>query len=121
MAENPVMFDRGRPPALDGAVECSGEPCDITVILLGELKRLAGVAQVTLRLPANSTVHDVARRLRTVCAPPCAQRVLTLDGDLQPHVAVFLDGAQLPATRGAPAPLGGGRLELMLVPMYEGG
>ena len=96
-------------------------PCDVTVVLMGELKRLAGLGEVVFRLPVGATVHDVAHRLRTVCPPAFTMRVLTPDGDLQPHVAAFLDGVQLPTARGAPTAPVGGRLELMLVPMYEGG
>lgn len=104
-------------------VETSAERAVVAVkvVLLGELRRLAGRREADLLLPARSTVHTLARELGAVCEPAFAERVLTQDGDLQSHVAVFLNGAQLPETRDGATYLADGQVELMLVPMYEGG
>lgn len=100
----------------------SGQPVvAVRVVLLGELKRLAGRRQADLRLPARSTIRTLARELGSVCDPAFAERVLTRDGDLQSHVAVFLNGAQIPQGRDGEPELVDGEVELMLMPMFEGG
>jgi molybdopterin converting factor small subunit len=93
----------------------------VKVLLMGELKRLAGRREVLLELPVGSTVHALASELGRVCDPAFGRLALSKEGDLQSHVAVFLNGAQLESMDGLPAPLTGGDIELMLVPMYEGG
>lgn len=93
----------------------------VKVLLMGELRRLAGRREADLRLPARSTIHTLARELGAVCDPAFAESVLTKDGHLQSHVAVFMNGAQLPEPRDGATYLGDGQVELMLVPMYEGG
>ena len=117
------MVERRRRPGLNGTADAAEGARDVlvTVVLMGELKRLAGRREIVFRLRPGFTVHDVARRLRSECEPAFATRVLTPNGDLQPHVAVFVDGAQLPGGRDGPGVLSGGRLEFMLVPMHEGG
>lgn len=93
----------------------------ITVVFIGELRRLAGRRDVRVRLPGPTTVHTLARELGAVCDPAFAARVLTPDGDLQSHVAVFLNGEHLPTARDGAAYLTEGEVELMLLPMFEGG
>jgi len=93
----------------------------VKVLLLGELKRLAGRREILVQLPAGSTVHTLAAELGRICDPAFGRLVLSREGDLQSHVAVFVNGRQLESVDGLPAPLTGGDVELMLVPMYEGG
>lgn len=93
----------------------------VRVVLLGELRRLAGRREVELRLPAPASIRTLSRALGDACGRGFADRVLTTDGDLQSHVAVFLNGAQIPQGRDADAELTGGEVELMLMPMFEGG
>jgi len=93
----------------------------VRVVLIGELKRLAGRHEADLRLPPGSTIQTLGRALGSICAPAFEQRILTSDGDIQSHVAVFLNGGQLARTGDTPTVLTDGQVELMLVPMYEGG
>ena len=93
----------------------------VKVVLMGELKRLAGRREVELRLPHGSTIEALGRELGLVCAPAFAQRILTAEGDFQSHVAVFLNGSHLRRNGDAPTYLADGQVELMLMPIYEGG
>jgi len=47
--------------------------------------------------------------------------VLTKAGAFQPHVAVFIDGVHMGELDSAQTVLRGGKVELMLLPSYEGG
>ena len=93
----------------------------VKVLLMGELRRLAGRREVVLELPVGSTVNALASELGRVCGPAFRRLALSTEGDLQSHVAAFLNGTQLASVDGMPAPVSGGEVELMLLPMYEGG
>lgn len=115
------MWRMARRAATGGGVKDAPEGVAVKVVLLGELKRLAGRDEVELDLPPGSTIHSLARELGAVCAPAFGRRALTKEGDLQSHIAVFLNGLPLPQSADAPTYLADGEIELMLVPIYEGG
>ena len=93
----------------------------VTVRLIGELRRLAGRRDVFLDLTPDPTLRAFARALSASCGPAFCERVLTPDGDLQSHVAVFVDGEQVATSRDGIGRLAGSTVELMLLPMFEGG
>ncbi len=93
----------------------------VTVILMGELKRWAGKRTLDLELPEGSTLQTLAHRLESACGQVFAQKVLTKKGAFQPHVAVFINGAHIAELAGARTILEGEKIELMLLPSYEGG
>ncbi len=103
------------------ASDIGGVGVSVKVVLLGEIKRLAGRHEVDLRLEHGATMKTLARALRDACAPAFAHRILTTDCDFHSHVAVFLNGAHLQRNGDAETPLEDGQIELMLMPMYEGG
>ncbi len=93
----------------------------VKVVLMGELKRLAGRREVEIELPQGSTLQTLAEKLPVLCGPAFSQRAMTKEGALQPHVAVFINGVQMGELEGTQSVLAGGQVELMLLPMYEGG
>ncbi len=93
----------------------------VRVLFMGEIRRLAGCRELELRLPHGATIPTLAHALGDACDPAFAQRILTSDGAFQSHVAVFLNGAHLQRNGDAETLLEDGQIELMLMPMYEGG
>jgi molybdopterin converting factor small subunit len=108
-----------RDPRLDGSSR--SQPVRVKVVLMGELKRWAGRQEVTVELPEGSTVQTLAKKLSDLCGETFAQNALTKEKSIQPHVAVFIDGVQIGRLAGTQTILTGGKVELMLLPMYEGG
>jgi molybdopterin converting factor small subunit len=94
---------------------------NVKVVFMGELRRWAGRRDLELELPAGSRIGDLAEKLFSLGGETFAQRALTPDGAFQPHVAVFLNGVQIGRLDGSKTVLTGGKVELMLLPMYEGG
>jgi molybdopterin converting factor small subunit len=88
---------------------------------MGELQRSAGKRQVEVEIPEGSTVQTLAENLLPLCGAAFARQTLTKEGAFQPHVAVFINGAQIGQLEGTQTVLTGGEVELMLLPMYEGG
>lgn len=104
------------------AIPCKREKAvTVKVILMGELGRWAEKREVHVELFQGSTIEALAQKLRLLCGESFARHALTSDGSLQPHVAVFLNGVQIGRLEGTQTVLTGGDVELMLVPMYEGG
>ena len=101
--------------------DCESSPLNVKVVFKGELRRWAGRGEIELELLAGSTIGELAQKLFSLCGATFAQRALTLDGAFQPHVAVFVDGVQIGRLDGSKTILAGGTVELMLLPMYEGG
>ena len=88
---------------------------------MGEIQRWAGRRELEIELPFGSTINILAERLFSLCGLTFAQRALTGTGAFQPHVAVFVNGVQIGRLNGTKTALAGGKVELMLLPMYEGG
>jgi hypothetical protein len=88
---------------------------------MGELKKWCGKAEISVELPPGSTVDSLARNLSRICGEEFGRRVLTQDGAFQPHVAVFVNGIHAGRLNGGRTLLSGGEVELMLLPVYEGG
>ncbi len=93
----------------------------VKVILMGELGRWAEKREVQVELPQGSTIDTLAKRLCALCGASFARHALTNEGSLQPHVAVFVNGVQIGRLEGTRTVLTDGVVEMMLVPMYEGG
>ncbi len=72
---------------MTSASESGRAGVSVKVVLLGEIKRLAGRPEVDLHLEHGATMRTLARALRDACQPAFAQRILTVDGDFQSHVA----------------------------------
>ncbi len=93
----------------------------VRLIFMGELKRWAGRDKIHAELPLGSTVDTLAQKLGELCGEGFARRALTRDGAFQPHIAVFVNGVQMGRLDGTRSRLTGGEVELMLLPVYEGG
>ncbi|MBI2357426.1 MAG: MoaD/ThiS family protein [Deltaproteobacteria bacterium] len=96
-------------------------PVAVKVVLMGELKQWAGKPEVDVELPRASTVQALVDKLAELCGEAFARRALNKQGVLQPHITVFIDGVQMGRLEGSKTLLTGGRVELMLLPVYEGG
>jgi len=101
--------------------EAGADSIAVRLILTGELKRWAGRSEIHVELSRGSSVDTLAGKLRELCGDGFARRALTQDGTFQPHIAVFIDGVQMARLDGPRTQLTGGNIELMLLPVYEGG
>jgi hypothetical protein len=88
---------------------------------MGEIQRWAGRRELEIELPPESTVQALAQKLFHSCGGEFSHHALTKEGAFQPHVAVFVNGAQVGRLDGMKTILTGGQVRLMLLPMYEGG
>jgi hypothetical protein len=94
---------------------------NVKVVFMGEIQGWAGRRELDIELPLESTIHALAQKLFASCGAGFAQRALTKEGAFQPHVAIFVNGVQIGRLDGTKTVLTGGQVQLMLLPMYEGG
>lgn len=93
----------------------------VNVVFKGELQRWAGQRVLEVEIPTESTIGMLGQRLFSLCGANFARHALTKEGAFQPHVAVFVNGLQIGRLDGTKTVLTGGKVELMLLPSYEGG
>ena len=93
----------------------------VKVLLMGELRQWAGTRELEIELPQESTVQTLTEKLLSLCGESFAKRATTGDGRLIPHIAVFINGEDIRQHADLQTTLSGGVVELMLLPMYEGG
>lgn len=94
---------------------------NVNVVFLGEIQRWTGRRELQVELPAGSTIATLGERLFLLCGASFARHALTTERAFQPHIAVFLNGLQIGRLNGMKTVLTGERVELMLLPSYEGG
>ena len=115
---------RSEAPANNGRAgggDEAGASVRVKLLFMGELKRWAGRREMEIELPQGSTLQTLAAKLFSLCGPEFALRAMTKEGAIQSHVAVFVNGVQAGELEGTQSVLTGGQVELMLLPMYEGG
>ena len=104
-----------------GGGDEAGTSVRVKLLFMGELKRWAGRREMEIELPQGSTLQTLATKLFSLCGPEFALHAMTKEGAIQSHVAVFVNGVQAGELEGTRTVLAGGQVELMLLPMYEGG
>ena len=97
------------------------EQLAVNVKFMGDLRALLRRRTVTVKLPQGSTVGDLFASLSGDYGEPFASRVFTQSGALQHYVLVFLNGQNIKDVGGLAAGLGEGEVEIMMLPMFEGG
>lgn len=91
----------------------------VTFVLPGQLRDLTG-GEALLRLEGRpSTVGEAFQALRTA-HPAVHARIVTEQGELRPHVNVFLGQEEIRRTGGLDTPLAGGS-EILVLPSVSGG
>lgn len=106
------MSAPSRPPAPDGSA-------GVTLLLPGELRDLAG-GESAVQVPGYpATVGEALGALRTV-QPAVYRRLLTEQGELRPHINVFVDREDVRLRGGLAAPLAVDS-EVLIVRSVSGG
>ncbi len=93
----------------------------INVKFMGDLRALLQRRTLTVKLPQGSTVSDLFASLSGNYGEPFASRVFTHSGALQHYILVFLNGQNIKDVGGLAAELGEDDVEIVMLPMFEGG
>jgi molybdopterin converting factor small subunit len=97
----------------------------VRVRFMGDLRAVVGKRETIAEMPQGSTVKDLLASLCSRFGEVFSSRVLNPRGSVEHHVLVFLNGRNIKDLEGLGTSLGngrdGGEVELMMLPMFEGG
>lgn len=94
---------------------------NVKVKFMGDLRTIVGMRETTTDLPMGSTVKDLLTSLSSSYGERFTSRVLNKLGNLEHYVIVFLDGQNIKELKGLETTLGEGEVEILMLPMFEGG
>ena len=94
----------------------------IKVRFMGDLPSVVGERETTVSLPPASTVGDLLRSLCDHYGEPFRCRVVSQPGKLHHTILIFLNGENIKEIGDLAAKVAGNlELEIVMLPMFEGG
>ncbi|MBI2916987.1 MAG: MoaD/ThiS family protein [Chloroflexi bacterium] len=99
----------------------SSQASTVKVRLMGELAGLFHPRELELPLPGPITVGEFLRRLSDPYGDAFSKKVFNSAGGLTNGVVVFVNGEDVKGLGGLDTPLPGGIVELIMLPVFEGG
>ena len=93
----------------------------VKVRFMGDLRALFREREVIVHLPKGSTVKDLMESLSNSYGEPFTCRVFSGPGTLHHYMLLFLNGQNIAEAGGMAARLGDSEVELVMLPMFEGG
>ena len=100
-----------------------GETIDVRIRFMGDLRAVVESADLKLSLPQGTSVGDLLKSLAERFGDPFAKWLFTGSGELHHHILIFVNGENVRDIGGLTAELGAqdDRVELIMLPMFEGG
>jgi molybdopterin converting factor small subunit len=93
----------------------------VRVKFMGDLRSVIGKHDETKTLPQGSTIGDLFASLCGSYGEPFISRVFNKAGALQHYVVVFVNGKNIKETGGLGTRLVESEVEIVMLPMFEGG
>ena len=93
----------------------------VRVKFMGDLRAVIGKHDQTMMLPQGSTIGDLFTSLSRSYGEPFVSRVFSKAGALQHYVVVFVNGENIKETGGLGTRLEQSEVEIVMLPMFEGG
>ncbi len=95
----------------------------IRVRFMGDLRAIVGQRDLRMALPRGNTVGDLLAFLSNSFGEPFASWVFSRPGIIHHYILVFLNGQNIQDVGGLATGLGDGdsEVEIIMLPMFEGG
>ena len=95
----------------------------VKVRFMGDLRAVVESRDLEMSLPQGSSVGDLLSSLAERFGDPFAKWVFTGSGDLHHYILIFVNGENIQDIGGLSAKLGerDDRVEIIMLPMFEGG
>ena len=100
-----------------------GQAIDVRVRFMGDLRAVVESRDLEMSLPQGSSVGDLLSSLAERFGDPFAKWVFTGSGDLHHYILIFVNGENIQDIGGLSVKLGeqGDQVEIIMLPMFEGG
>lgn len=95
----------------------------VRVRFMGDLRAVVKSPDLKISLPQGSSVGDLLSSLAERFGDPFAKWLFTGSGDLHHYILIFVNGENIQDIGGLKARLGeqGDQVEIIMLPMFEGG
>jgi molybdopterin converting factor small subunit len=95
----------------------------VRVRFMGDLRAVVASSDVRLSLPKGTSVGGLLKSLAERYGDPFAKWLFTGSGDLHHSIVIFVNGENIQDIGGLSARLGeqGDQVEIIMLPMFEGG
>jgi molybdopterin converting factor small subunit len=94
---------------------------EVHVKFMGDLPALIGQRLVVVKLPEGSTVGDLLWALSKTYGDPFRSRVFSGPTTLHHYMLIFVNGKNIKEIGGFAAKLDDSEVEVIMLPMFEGG
>lgn len=94
---------------------------EVHVKFMGDLPALIGQRLVVVNMPEESTVGELLGTLSETYGDPFRSRVFSEPSKLHHYMVVFVNGKNMQELGGFSAKLDEGEVEVIMLPMFEGG
>lgn len=100
-----------------------GQAIGVRIRFMGDLRAVVESRDLKMSLPQGSSVGDLLSSLAERYGDPFAKWVFTGSGDLHHYILIFVNGENIQDIGGLSAKLGeqGDQVEIIMLPMFEGG
>lgn len=98
-----------------------GATIAVKVKFMGDLRALIAQPTAVVTLPQGSTIADLMTWLSNRYGEAFTHRVFSSPGTLQHYMLLFLNGRDITEIGGMAARLGEDQVEVIMLPMFEGG
>ncbi len=96
-------------------------PLTVRVKFMGGLRAVVGRRDQTVDLPRGSTLRALFSALADKHGEPFTARVFGKDGALEDYMLVFVNGHDIKELAGLGTNLNGEEVEIVMLPVIEGG
>ena len=103
------------------AMETGRSGTAVQVTFMGEITTVIGKRSLEVGLPEEATVGDLMASLSQTYGEAFTSRAFVGPGRLHHTMLVFVDGEEIKERGGLSAKLGGGKVDVILLPMFGGG
>jgi molybdopterin converting factor small subunit len=93
----------------------------VRVKFMGDLPAVTGQRNIVVNLPEGSSVGDLLWSLSKIYGDPFRCRVFSGPATLHHYMVVFVGGKNMKEIGGFAAKLGDSDVEVVMLPMFEGG
>jgi len=95
----------------------------VRIRFMGDLRAVVASSEIKLSLPKGTRVGELLKSLAEGYGDPFAKWLFTGSGDLHHSIVVFVNGENIQDIGGLSVGLGeqGDQVEIIMLPMFEGG
>ncbi len=97
------------------------ETIAVKIKFMGDLRAVVGKRDLTMNLPQGSTIGDLLTCLSNLYGEPFSRWVFTQAGDLHHYILIFMNGRNIREAGELAVKLEESEVEIIMLPMFEGG